>query len=272
MTALTYAPTPATSAPAVRTSLAVCARHLRALARQPWYLGFTLVQPVVWLLLFGKLFQRVVDIPGFAAPGASYIAYLTPGVIMMTALFSNGWAGTTFIEDMQRGVLDRMLVSPVRRGSLIAGNLAYQAVTTVLQSVIIVGMALATGARFPGGVVAVSLMVLAALLLGTAFAAYSDVLALLVWQQESLIGAVNFLVLPLSFLSAAFLPEALLPGWVRTIARYNPVNWAVEVGRQSLEPAVDWSVVASRLGLLAALAVVFAALASRAFRSYQDSV
>ena len=75
--------------------------------------AISLVQPVIWLLLFGALFKRVVEIPGFH--GGSYIEFLTPGVVVMTAISSAGWNGMAFIEDMQRGVMDRFLVSPVWR-------------------------------------------------------------------------------------------------------------------------------------------------------------
>ena len=67
----------------LRHSWYLTLRHLRALPRQPWYVAITLVQPIIWLLLFGALFKRVVEIPGFGA--ASYIAFLTPGVVVMTA-------------------------------------------------------------------------------------------------------------------------------------------------------------------------------------------
>jgi ABC-2 type transport system permease protein len=109
-------------------------------------------------------------------------------------------------------------------------------------------------------------------LLGAAFASYSNALALLLRTQESLIGAVNFVVLPLSFLSAMLVPTELLPGWIEAVARWNPVNWAVEVGRQMLAADVDWGIVGTRAAALAALAVAAGWLSSRAFRSYQRSV
>jgi ABC-2 type transport system permease protein len=74
-------------------------RSVRALLRQPIFLVITLIQPMVWLLLFGALFSSVVEIPGFPA-GTTYLEFLTPGVIAMTALFSAMWAGTVYIEDM----------------------------------------------------------------------------------------------------------------------------------------------------------------------------
>ena len=109
-------------------------RHVRELLRQPWWIAVTLVQPVIWLLLFGALFKRVVEIPGFH--GGSYIAFLAPGVVVMTAMFNSAWSGMALIEDLNRGVTARFLVSPVRRQALIAGRIAKEAVVVVIQSVI----------------------------------------------------------------------------------------------------------------------------------------
>jgi len=88
-------------------------RWVLALWRQPWYVGVTLFQPVVWLLLFGALFKNVVQIPGFE--GTSYKDFLAPGVVIMSAVFSAGWNGMGTIEDLDRGVMDRFLVAPVSR-------------------------------------------------------------------------------------------------------------------------------------------------------------
>jgi ABC-2 type transport system permease protein len=242
-------------------------RGVRALLRQPWFVAITLVQPVVWLLLFGALFENVVP-----SPTGDYIAYLTPGIVVMSALFSSGWAGMGFITDAERGVLDRLLVSPVRRGSVMTGSLLNQQVTTVVQTVVILALGYATGARFPGGLPVLLVFVAAVILLAAAFASYSDALALLLRSQESVIGAVNFVVLPLSFLSSMLVPTDHLPGWIATIARWNPVDWAVVIGRQALSADVDWGVVAPRIGGLAALAVAAGALAARSFASYQRSV
>jgi ABC-2 type transport system permease protein len=242
-------------------------RGVRALLRQPWFVAITLVQPVVWLLLFGALFQNVVP-----APNGDYIAYLTPGIVVMSALFSSGWAGMGFITDAERGVMDRLLVSPVRRGSVMTGSLVNQQVTTVVQTLVILALGFATGARFPGGVGIMLVFVGSVILLAAAFASYSNALALLLRSQESVIGAVNFVVLPLSFLSSMLVPTDHLPDWIAAIAKWNPVEWAVAVGRQTLSTDVDWGVVGTRFAALAALAVVAAALAARAFSSYQRSV
>src|SRR5213593_1145933 len=131
-------------------------RGLRAFGRQPAFVVITLAQPMIWLLLFGQLFKRVMEIPGFT--GGSYIDFLTPGVVIMNVLFSSGWAGMAFIEDMDRGVMDRVLSSPVRRGAMMTAAVANPAVTTIVQSLVIVLVGLAVGASFSGGVLGVLVM------------------------------------------------------------------------------------------------------------------
>jgi ABC-2 type transport system permease protein len=255
---------------ALANSAQITNRYLRAFLRQPYYIIGTLIQPVIWLLLFGQLFKSVADIPGFTA--ASYITFLTPGVVVMSAMLSAGWSGTSYVVDMERGVMDRFLVTPVRRSALIGGELVYQAGMVLLQSLIILGLGYLVGARFPGGPVSVVLLLVATVLLGAAFASLSNALALILRKQESLIALNVSLTLPLTFLSSAFLPVNLMPEWMQTVARFNPVNWAVEVGRQTLVESVDWPFVAVRLAGLLALTLVCAWLSIRAFRAYQRSV
>jgi ABC-2 type transport system permease protein len=255
---------------ALSDAWALTVRDLLRLWRQPWFIAITLVQPVIWLLLFGELFENVVNIPGFE--GGDYKQYLVPGVLVMTAFFSSGWNGMSTIEDLERGVTDRLLVTPARRWPLIVGRLGQNAVQAFIQSLVIVAMALAIGVTFDGGVLGVAALILLAVLLGTGFAALSNALALVARQEESLIGAVTFLQLPLTFLSTAFMQEDLIPGWMATLADYNPLNWAIVAGREAVQSGTDWGTVLGYTGLLIAFAFACTVLATRAFRAYQAQV
>jgi ABC-2 type transport system permease protein len=255
---------------AISDAWALTIRDLLRLWRQPWFIAITLVQPVIWLLLFGALFQRVVEIPGFQ--GGDYKQYLVPGVMVMTAFFSSGWNGMSTIDDLDRGVTDRLLVTPTRRWPLIAGRLGQNAVQLLIQSMVIVALALATGVSFDGGIPGVIALIFAAVLLGTGFAALSNALALVARKEESLIGAVSFLQLPLTFLSTAFMQPSLMPSWMTKVADYNPVNWAITAGREAVHSGTDWGAVAGWCGLLAAFALACTVLATRAFRVYQAQV
>jgi ABC-2 type transport system permease protein len=254
----------------LRQSWAITTRHLRELYRQPAFMVIGLIQPLIWLLLFGALFRKVTEIPGFGA--GNYITYLTPGVVIMTALFNSGWSGMAFIEDIDNGIMDRFLTSPLLRSALIAGSLAYQAVTSVVQSAVIILAGWAAGATFPGGAAGIAVLTGAAILVALAVAALSNGLGLLARQRETLIGASTMIVLPLTFLSGAFLTMRLAPGWIGAIARYNPVSWAVSAARDALSGHAAWGTVGSYAGFLAIAVVVSAALSTRAFRAYQRAI
>jgi ABC-2 type transport system permease protein len=245
------------------------ARHVRNLIRQPWYMAFTLFIPVVYLVLFSQLFESVSRLPGF---GTDYITFLTPGIAVMTAAFSAGWSGMGEYEDLDRGVLDRFLVSPASRTSLLAGRLVQTALVTVIQVAVIVVLGLIMGAGYPGGPIGILTMTLAAILVAVPIGAFSNSIALLLRQEESIIGVNQFLLLPLTFLSSIFMASALMPGWIRTVSRFNPLTWSVEAARSAVSASPDWGLIGSRLGLLLILGAVTMSLATRAFRAYQRSV
>jgi ABC-2 type transport system permease protein len=255
---------------AVRQTWQVSLRYLRVFARQPAYLGITLTQPLIWLLLFGALFKAVTDIPGFN--GDSYIDFLTPGVVVMLAVSSAGWTGMGFIEDINAGVMDRMLASPVWRGALNLGSVVQSVITVSIQTALILALALLLGAHYTNGIGGVLILILVAALLAAAFASLSNGVGVLARQRETLIGAVSLVLLPLTFLSSALMQQDLVPAWIRTVGDFNPVNWAVEAGRSAAMGDLDWGLVAGRVGLLFALVVVSATFATRAFGTYQRSL
>jgi ABC-2 type transport system permease protein len=247
------------------------ARDLRMLMRQPWWIAVNLVQPVIWLLLFGSLFQNVVDLPGFAT-GEDYKQFLTPGIVVMTALFSASWGGMTTIQDLDRGVMDRLLVTPTGRVPLIVGRLLHGSIVIAIQSLIIVGLALATGASFAGGVGGVVVLLAVAGLMALGFGALSTALGVLARHEETLIAVVQFVLLPLTFMSTAFLPKEAAPDWIGTVGKFNPVNWAIEAGREAVGANPDWASLGGYVALLAGFALFGLVLATRALRAYQRSV
>lgn len=252
---------------AIRQTWYMTQRHLRELFRQPIWVALTLVQPIVWILLYGQLFKNITRLPGFGT--TSYVDYLTPGIVIMTALFSGGWSGFGLIEDINRGVTDRFLVTPVHRGSLIAGRLVQLGIVAVIQSAILLAIGLILGADYTANPFGLLVLIGSAVLLGAAFGSLSTALAVVVRKEETLIAAVNFIILPLTFLSTVFLARVLVPGWIDAVAAFNPVNWAVEAGRGALAASPDWPRILLQLAYLVAFALVAAFVATRAFRVYQ---
>jgi ABC-2 type transport system permease protein len=258
-----------------RTTLAhtwyLTGRKMHALVRQPWVLAFSVVQPVIWLFLFGQLFRRVIDIPGFAYHG-TYLAYLVPGVIAMNAMANNMWAGMSMIEEIDRGTLNRFLASPASRIAIMNASVAEQAVSTAVQSLIIVGLGLAGGARYHGGAAGVAVMVVASVLVGVVFGALSNAVGTTLRSREAIIGVYTFFMLPLMFLSSAFIATSVMPGWMQAIASRNPLNWVVQIGRSAVSAQPDWAAIGVRCAGLLALAVACVAVSVLTFRSYQKNV
>lgn len=251
----------------VRDTWWLAARRLKAGLGQPAFAVVMLVQPIIWLFLFGNLFQRVVELGGFGT--TSYLDYLVPGVVVMNALATNMWAGMTTLEEIDRGTLNRFLILPVSRSAIMNAGVVEQAVGTIFQSVVIVLLGWLAGAAYPGGLAGVAVLIAAAVVVGTVFGAFSNTVGMLVRQRESIIGINTFLLLPLTFLSTVFMARELMPGWMRTLASVNPLDWAVVAGRSALAADPDWGLVAVRGGGLVGLAVLAVALSTRTFRAYQ---
>ena len=245
-------------------------RQLKAITRQPAYIVIMLIQPVIWLFLFGSLFRKVVELPGFGA--ASYLDYLVPGVVVMSALSASMWSGMTVLEEIDRGIMDRFLVLPLHRSAIINASAVLQSLIIALQSVIIVLLGLAGGAHYAGGVGGVLILVAVSVLVAILFSAFSNTVGMLARQRETIIGINTFLLLPLTFLSSAFMPKELMPHWMQIVASCNPVNWALEAGRSAMSANPDWARVAVQGGGLALLAIAVTALSVLTFRAYQKSV
>jgi ABC-2 type transport system permease protein len=191
---------------------------------------------------------------------------------MMTAFFSAGWSGMPMLEDLERGVTARFLVSPVTRSSLIVGRLVQSALMIVIQTLIIVVLAVATGAEFENGIVGIVVLIGLAVMIGSAFGALANGLALHTRREETLIALMQFLMLPLSFVSVVFMQENLMPEWMQSVIDFNPLNWAVEGAREALTSGPDWGLIATDAALLAGLLAAMTAFAVRALGAYQRSL
>jgi ABC-2 type transport system permease protein len=234
-------------------------------------LVFSVVQPAIWLFLFGELFHKVTDIPGFGYQG-SFLAYLVPGVVAMNAMSGNMWAGMAIIEEIDRGTLNRFLVTPASRLAIMNASVVEQAVSTTIQTLIIVGLGYAGGARYPGGAPGIAVLTVAAVLVGIFWGGLSNMTGMLLRSREAIIGVYTFFMLPLMFLSSAFMQTGFLPGWMQAIASRNPLNWEVQIGRDALSANPDWAAIAVRGGGLLALALIAIAISVTTFRSYAKNV
>src|SRR5260370_42320923 len=155
----------------------------------------------------------------------------------MSAVSSSMWSGMSVLEEIDHGIMDRFLVLPLRRSAIINASVVMQAMTTALQSIIIVARGLRAGARCPGGATGIIVLIAASILVAVVFSALSNSIGMLARQRETIIGLSVFLLLPLTFLSSAFMATGLMPHWMRIVAAGNPANRALEAARGAVTPA-----------------------------------
>jgi len=249
----------------LRDLAALTGRLLLHSRRQPAFVIISIVQPLIWLLLFGHLFSGITSLPGF--PTDSYMEYLAPGVAVMSALFGSAYSGMSLLMDSERGILDRLLVTPVSRGALIGAYVAQSGLIVMVQATVILITGLASGAAMSGGVPGFLAVLAAAFLIGSAFGALSNALALTVPRHDAIIAIMNFAILPLVFLSSMIIAKEAMPGWIQGATALNPVDWAVSMARNAYFGR-DWDAVAADAGLLALLALACVWIAVRAFHRF----
>ena len=245
-------------------------RQARNLMREPIWIVLLLVQPMVWLVLYGQLFKNVTHLGGFGT--TSYVTFLAPAIVVMNSFFGATWSGMAMISDLDRDVLPRFLATPVSRSSLVISQIVRSALIAVIQGAIILAVSLALGVRVHTALLGWVVVLLAAALMNAAFAGLSQGIALLVRKEATMIAIANFIGLPLFFLSTTLISINQIPHWMRIAAKFNPVNWGVISAREVVLTGTNWSSVGLHLALLFALSVATAAFATWTFRAYQRTI
>jgi len=255
---------------AARHTWFMIVRQTRNLMREPIWIALLLIQPMIWLVLYGQLFKRVTHLGGFGT--ASYVTFLAPAIVVMNSFFGATWSGMGMIADLDRKVVERFLATPASRLSLVLSQIVRSALTAAIQAVIILLVAFALGVHVHEGAAGWVVVVVVAMLVNMGFAGMSQGIALLTRKEATMIAVANFIGLPLLFLSSTLLATAQMPHWMRVAARFNPVNWGVVAAREAVLPGTDWSSIGLHVLYLVALAVVTAAFATWTFRAYQRTL
>ena len=209
-----------------------CLRTWRKTMRRPVVLTFSFLQPLIWILLFGFLFNRY-DV-GQAARGVRYLDFLVPGVCAMTVLFGASQSGIGLIRDLQTGFLPRMLRSPVPPAFILGGKILADVLRLQAQALVIMILGKILGANLHLSFWSVAASLLALGLFAVALASVSCLIALRTGAQESMGAFVHLVNMPLLFTSSALVPARQMPDWLAAIARFNPLTHAVDVCRNAL--------------------------------------
>ena len=205
--------------------------NLKAI-RNPFVLFISLVQPVIFFVLFTQVFGNVAGgAVGRDISGISYETYLIPAIAIQVSLAAAITSGVGLVNDIENGMFEKVLVTPMNRTAVFLGKTAAEVFRIAIQIAIILGLGLLFGAEIATGFVGAVGIIAIGVLFSLWFIAFSNALAVLTRDQESTIIGANLLQFPLLFLSSAFLPLAVLPDWVQTFARVNPVTYGVDAAR-----------------------------------------
>jgi len=246
---------------------ALTMRWVRRLSREKFSMLFTLVQPMLfWLIFFGNLFQRAADRQVMQAP--NYISFLAAGVVVMTVL-NNGLAGgVDLLFDKENGFLERLMATPIRRTSVVLSRFLFVTTITCLQVLVILGVAFLFGVQPATGLAGVAVILVIAMLFGVGLTAISMAMAFSVKSHGDFFSVLGFLSLPMIFLSSALVPLSAMPDWMAFLARFNPMTWAIDAVRPLI--LSGWAEALPKLGMVVLVMAVFDALclygSSRAFR------
>ncbi len=247
----------------VKQTAAVAAAELHKLMRDPTELFSRAVQPILWLVVFGQVFSRVRGIP---TGGVGYLAFMTPGILAQSVLFSAIFYGIAVIWERDLGIVHKLLVTPAPRSALVLGKAAAAGLRGVIQAGVVFGIALALGIELRWQPSAVAIVILAVMLGSAIFSTFSLIIACIVKTRERFMGIGQVLTMPLFFASSAIYPLDLMPGWLQTVARLNPLTYLVDALRGTMiaggEAANGLS---TDFGVMLLVFVGFTAIASRLY-------
>jgi ABC-2 type transport system permease protein len=232
-------------------------RALKKLVRNPILIFFSLFQPVIFLVLFTQLFSKFAQVPGLFPSGVTYLEFATAGILLQNAFSSALQSGTSIVEDLNSGFLQKMLVTQVSRPAILLGRLTTDAFRVTVQTLIILGLAYALGFNVATGLPGVLLIIIIIAFFGLAWSGISLALGLRTKSAETVFGIGGFLTFPLLFISTALVPVSAMPAWMADVSSVNPISISVNAVRDlSIPGAYSLNAELTALAFIAALAVV----------------
>jgi len=212
----------------------------------------------------GSLGNASNFLPGLA--GKSYLAFILPVSIVSSALSGAGVAGQAIVRDIENGYFDKLLLTPLSRSALLLGPMIAGAVTLGLQTIIVLAVGLLLGLESATGLGGLLVVIALALILGVGFSGFTVAIALRTGSAAATQGG-SFLFFPLTFLTATFVPVALLSGWIKTAAEYNPITYILEAMRAVLLDGWQAEVLLRGLTSASVLGIVLFVFALLSLRS-----
>jgi len=246
---------------AVSDTLTITRRNLLVWMRVPAYIVFTVIQPVMFVLMFRYVFGGAIPVKG-----TTYVNFLMPGIIAQTAAFATFGTAIALAQELKKGVIDRLRSMPMARSAVLAGRLVADTARMLVTILIVLAVGYAVGFRFQNGPVPAILMVVLSVVFGVAICLIAAYTGLAIGDEESVQAFGLIWLFPITFLSSAFVPISTMPGWLQAFANNQPVTYIVNTMRAlALGGPIEanlWKSIVWLVGIF----VVFAPLAVRAYK------
>jgi ABC-2 type transport system permease protein len=244
----------------IRDTWLIFHRSLWLTLRQPTWIVFGMMLPLLYLFLFGPLLEGATQAAGTSTNAFNWFV---PGLLIQIAIFGTAFGGFGLIAELRSGVIERMRVTPMSRTAMLLGRSLRDVVILMAQALLLVALAVPLGLQVDPGGLAVVLALLA--LIGLVTAPLSYAAALTLKSEDAFAPLVNAVTMPLLLLSGILLPMALAPGWLQFLSSINPLTHAVDAARALFNG--DWAnpEILLGVGLTSVLAVIAVWLAARSF-------
>ncbi len=238
-------------------------RALTKIIRNPILLFINLFTPLLFLLLFSQLLEKLTLLPGASG---SYLEYLTPGILVLNAVTGAALSGMSIVNDINSGFLQKMLLTPANRAAILLGRLMTDILVLIIQSAIILGVALLMGLTIATGIGGLLLIFITIILFDLAWAGLLLAVGMKTKKAETVSAIGQLLMFPLLFVSSAMFPVSIMPQWAQTVSDYNPVSYASDVARDLLQGNLTWSTFAAAYAVIGLMAIVTFAATLYQFR------
>lgn len=238
-------------------------REIKRFMRDRSRLIGNFIQPFIWFAIMGIGLGSSIVLPGHE----NYLTFISPGIIGMSLLFTSVFSGISVIWDRQFGFLKEILVAPISRSNIVMGKILGSCTTSLVSATIVLIMAVALGGIPLSDLSLVSVLIayVFMILIAFSFVSLGLTIAAAINSLEGFQLLINFIILPLFFLSGAFFPMTNVPIWMKTIAHVDPLMYGVDGLRGMLIGASQYSPLLD-MGVLAGFSIVMITVSTFMFR------
>ena len=215
----------------VTSAFTIAEMEARKIRHDSTELMMRTVQPALWLLIFGEVFNTI---RGLAPGGFSYMQYIAPGVLAQSVLFVAIFYGINIVWERDVGLLTKLLSTPSSRTSVVVGKALAAGVRGIFMGVMLFALSLVIGVNLRFDAIDVAGVFSVVVLFAMCFACLSMTLASFLKTRDRMMGIGQVITMPLFFASSAIYPISIMPAWLQVIAKYNPLSYVVDAMRSML--------------------------------------